>query len=426
MPAVVVVGAQWGDEGKGKVVDLYTRFADLVVRYAGGANAGHTLVVRGEKVILKLLPSGILHENKACIVAQGTVLDPGVILGEIEALETRGVGIRGRLTISDRAHVVLPTHKLADELEEKRTSGAIGTTKRGIGPTYQDKAARRGIRVGDLLRPEVLREKVAANVESWMPYFDKAGATPPSVDAIVAEYLAYGERLAPFVTDTGRAIDAVLKDGKKILFEGAQGTMLDIDHGTYPFVTSSSAIAGGACTGAGVGPTAIQKVVGISKAYATRVGGGPFPTELHGPEGDEIRTAGGEFGSVTGRPRRCGWVDVPALKLAVRVNGMSEIALTKLDVLTGRSEVRIAVAYDVNGERHDEPPYDGWDAITPVYESFPGWTEQLGACRSREDLPLNARKYVDRLEALVGCKIGLVSVGADREETAGLTNPFEG
>jgi adenylosuccinate synthase len=419
MPAVVVVGAQWGDEGKGKVVDLYTPFADLVVRYAGGANAGHTLVVRGEKVILKLLPSGILHENKQCIVAQGTVLDPGVILGEIEALETRGVGIRGRLTISDRAHVVLPTHKLADELEEKRTSGAIG-----IGPTYQDKAARRGIRVGDLLRPEVLRTKIEANVESWMPYFDKAGATPPSVDAIVAEYLVFGEKLAPFVADTGRAIAAVLKDGKKILFEGAQGTMLDVDHGTYPFVTSSSAIAGGACTGAGVGPTAIQKVVGISKAYATRVGGGPFPTELHGQEGDEIRTAGGEFGSVTGRPRRCGWVDVPALKLAVRVNGMSEIALTKLDVLTGRSEVRIAVAYDVNGERMDEPPYDGWDDIKPVYESYPGWTEQLGKCRSREDLPLNARKYVDRLEELVDCRIGLVSVGADREETAGLTNPF--
>lgn len=424
MPAVVVVGAQWGDEGKGKVVDLYTPFADLVVRYAGGANAGHTLVVRGEKVILKLLPSGILHEGKACIVAQGTVLDPAVILGEIDALESRGVGIRGRLSISDRAHVVLPTHKLADELEETRTSGAIGTTKRGIGPTYQDKAARRGIRVGDLLRRDVLRAKIEANLESWAPYFAKAGATPPSLDAMLADYLAHGEKLAPFVADTGRAIAKVLADGKKILFEGAQGTMLDVDHGTYPFVTSSSAIAGGACTGAGVGPTAIQKVIGISKAYATRVGGGPFPTELHGKEGDEIRIAGGEFGSVTGRPRRCGWVDVPALKLAVRVNGMSEIALTKLDVLTGRDELRIAVAYDVRGERMDEPPYDGWDDIAPVYETLPGWTEPLGDCKRREDLPLNARKYVDRLEELVGCKIGLVSVGPDREETAGLTNPF--
>ncbi len=424
MSAVVVVGAQWGDEGKGKVVDLYAPYADLVVRYAGGANAGHTLVVRGEKVVLHLIPSGILHPESTCIIAQGTVLDPVVVLHEIDALEQRGVSVRGRLWISDRAHVVLPQHRLLDELHEAKTGGAIGTTKRGIGPTYQDKAARRGIRIGDLLRPDRLRAKVEASLEGWAPFIAHLGGTVPDAATVARDYAALGERLRPFVVDAGRIVGDAVKQGKKLLMEGAQGTMLDLDHGTYPFVTSSSAISGGACTGAGIGPTAVSAVIGISKAYATRVGGGPFPTEMHGEEGEALRRAGGEFGATTGRPRRCGWLDAPALRLAVRVNGMTEIALTKLDVLTGRDELKICVGYEIGGVRHDEPPYDDWDAIVPVYETLPGWTEDITTCRTRADLPLHARRYVDRIEELVGCKVGVVSVGPDREQTADLRDPF--
>jgi len=424
MSAVVVVGAQWGDEGKGKVVDLYAPYADLVVRYAGGANAGHTLVVRGEKVVLHLIPSGILHPASVCVIAQGTVLDPNVLLEEIDALEKRGVSVRGRLWISDRAHVVLPQHRLVDELHEAKTGGAIGTTKRGIGPTYQDKAARRGIRMGDLLRTDVLRGKVEANLEGWSPVIAHLGGAQPDAAEISERYAALGERLRPFVRDTGRIVGDAVRGGQKLLMEGAQGTMLDLDHGTYPFVTSSSAISGGACTGAGIGPTAISAVIGISKAYATRVGGGPFPTELHGDEGEALRKAGGEYGATTGRPRRCGWLDIPALRLAVRVNGMTEIALTKLDVLTGRTELKICIGYDVDGVRHDEPPYDNWDAIVPVYETLPGWSEDVSRCRTRSDLPANARAYVDRIETLLGCDVGVVSVGPDREQTADLRDPF--
>ncbi|MFO0693597.1 MAG: adenylosuccinate synthase [Polyangiales bacterium] len=424
MPALVVVGAQWGDEGKGKVVDLYTPFADLVVRYAGGANAGHTLVVRGEKVILHLIPSGILHEGQNCVIAQGTVLDPAVLLQEIAALEQRGVSVRGRLLISDRAHVVLPVHKLVDELTEAKSGGKIGTTKRGIGPTYQDKAARRGVRFGDLQRPELLRQKLEANFAGWKPVVESMGGTLPDLEAVLAQYVDFAKQLAGFVSDTGVVVGEAVKRGDRILLEGAQGTMLDLDHGTYPYVTSSSAVSGGACTGAGIGPTAITKVIGISKAYATRVGGGPFPSELFGEEGDALRKAGHEFGSTTGRPRRCGWIDAPALRLAVRVNGMDEIALTKLDVLTGRDEIRICVAYEQNGQRLLEPPYEGWDDLRPVYETFPGWKEPIGGCRTRAELPENARRYLARLEELVGCRIGIVSVGPDREETADLVDPF--
>lgn len=424
MSAVVVVGAQWGDEGKGKVVDLYAPYADLVVRYAGGANAGHTLVVRGEKIVLHLIPSGILHPGSVCVIAQGTVLDPVVVLREIDALEQRGIGTSGRLFISDRAHVVLPQHRLIDELTEAKSGGAIGTTKRGIGPTYQDKAARRGIRIGDLLRPDVLLAKVQANLDGWAPVIAHLGGTMPDAKQIADDYAALGERLRPFVADAGRIVGDAVKQGKKLLMEGAQGTMLDLDHGTYPYVTSSSAISGGACTGAGIGPTVVSAVIGISKAYATRVGGGPFPTEMHGEDGEALRRAGGEFGATTGRPRRCGWLDVPALRLAVRVNGMTEIALTKLDVLTGRDELKICVGYDVRGVRHDEPPYDDWDAITAVYETLPGWKESITHCRTRADLPENARRYVDRIEELVGCKVGVVSVGPDREQTADLRDPF--
>jgi adenylosuccinate synthase len=425
MPALVVVGAQWGDEGKGKIVDLYTPFADLVVRFAGGANAGHTLVVNGEKVILHLIPSGILHQNTRCVVAQGTVLDPEVLLNEISQLASRGVSVEGRLFVSDRAHVVLPQHKAVDGLREtQKGDDAIGTTKRGIGPTYEDKVGRRGVRIGDLLRPALLREKVRANLESWSPTFEKLGGTLPSTDAVVSAYVELGERLRPYVCDTASIVHTSIQNDEKILLEGAQGTMLDIDHGTYPFVTSSNAVAGGACAGAGIGPTAIHKVVGISKAYATRVGGGPFPTELLGQTGDDLRNAGGEFGSTTGRPRRCGWLDVPALRMAARVNGMSEIALTKLDVLTGFAELKVCVAYALDGEELMEPPYDSLANVTPVYETLPGWTDDVSECRSRSELPENARRYIEAIESWVGVKVSLVSVGPDRDQTADLVDPF--
>jgi adenylosuccinate synthase len=425
MPALVVVGAQWGDEGKGKVVDLFTPHADLVVRFAGGANAGHTLVVGGEKVILHLIPSGILHEGQRCIVAQGTVLDPAVLLQELDALEARGVSVTGRVLVSDRAHVVLPQHKLIDGLRESAQGDrAIGTTKRGIGPTYEDKVARRGVRIGDLLRPALLREKLEANLNAWAPVITSLGGALPAVEPILTDYLALGERLREYICETAPLVAEAVRRGDRILLEGAQGTMLDIDHGTYPYVTSSHAVAGGACAGAGIGPTAITKVIGISKAYATRVGGGPFPTELLDDRGDALRNAGAEFGSTTGRPRRCGWLDVPALRLAVRVNGMDEIALTKLDVLSGLPELQLCVAYRLDGEELAEPPYDGLERVEPVYETMPGFEGDISGCRSREDLPEGARAYIARIEALVGCKVGVVSVGPDREQTADLVDPF--
>ncbi|MCA9530167.1 MAG: adenylosuccinate synthase [Myxococcales bacterium] len=423
MSAVVVVGAQWGDEGKGKVVDLYAPYADLVVRYAGGANAGHTLVVKGEKVILHLVPSGILHPGGRCVIAQGTVLDPEVLLAELEALAARGVQVEGRVLVSNRAHVVMPQHKLIDELRETGDQ-PIGTTKRGIGPTYEDKVARRGIRMGDLLDAGRLRPKLAQNIEAWRPFIEARGGEVPDAKAIAARYLEMGERLRPYIQDTATVVADAVRQGKRLLLEGAQGTMLDIDHGTYPFVTSSNAVAGGACAGAGIGPTVIDEVIGIAKAYATRVGGGPFPTELHGEAGDALRTAGAEFGSTTGRPRRCGWLDLPALRLAVRVNGMSEIALTKLDVLTGLDELKLCVAYELDGERLDEPPYDAFDRVVPIYETLPGWSESIQAVERREDLPDAARRYVERIETLAGCEIGIISVGPDRVHTADLRDPF--
>ncbi|NLE48097.1 MAG: adenylosuccinate synthase [Sandaracinaceae bacterium] len=424
MPALVVVGAQWGDEGKGKIVDLYTPFADLVVRFAGGANAGHTLVVGGEKVILHLIPSGILHEGSRCVVAQGTVLDPEVLLREIDELEARGVSVRDRLFISDRAHVVLPQHKLVDGLREaQRGDGAIGTTKRGIGPTYEDKVGRRGVRIGDLIRPSLL-EKIEENLEGWAPLVKTLGGELPDAQEVAKHFSELGERLRPFITDTAAIVHDAVKADRRILLEGAQGMMLDIDHGTYPFVTSSNAVAGGACAGAGIGPTAIEKVVGISKAYATRVGGGPFPSELLDETGDELRNAGGEFGSTTGRPRRCGWLDLPALRMAARVNGMSELALTKLDVLTGFKELKVCVAYELDGERLLEPPFDCLGNVKAIYETLPGWDEAIDGARSRNALPESARRYVELIEKEIGIPVSLISVGPDREQTISFEDPF--
>ena len=424
MTALVVVGAQWGDEGKGKVVDLYAPYAELVVRYAGGANAGHTLVVNGEKLILHLIPSGILHEETKCVVGQGTVIDPAVLLKEIRSLDERGVATKGRLLVSQRAHVVLPHHKSIDELREKRSGGAIGTTKRGIGPCYEDKVARRGVRMGDLLNPGRLRAKLESNLECWRPVALDLGGTLPTADEITTAYSELGQALSAYIGDAAAIVRAAVQADEKILLEGAQGTMLDIDNGTYPFVTSSNAVAGGACAGAGIGPTHIRRAIGIAKAYTTRVGGGPFPTELDDETGQRLRDAGAEYGSTTGRPRRCGWLDLVALRHAVAVNGLDEIAITKLDVLSAVPELKICVAYDLDGKRLSHPPYERVEDVVPVYETLEGWSEDLSGCRSRGDLPAAAQAYLSRIEKEAGCRVGVVSVGPDREDTADLSDPF--
>ncbi len=426
MSIVVIVGAQWGDEGKGKIVDLYTQHVDVVVRFGGGANAGHTLVVDGNKIVLHLIPSGVLHPKTRCVLAQGTVVDPAVLLREMDEIAARGLLGPGRLSISDRAHIVLPHHPLIDGLREGEAGkNAIGTTKRGIGPAYEDKIARRGVRMGDLLDRARLTDKVERNRAQWQPVILALGGKLPPLAETIDDYLAHGERLKPYITDTSRFVAEAIARKESILLEGAQGTMLDVDHGTYPFVTSSSTIAGGACAGAGIGPTVIDEVVGITKAYATRVGGGPFPTELHGDEGSRLREVGAEFGATTGRPRRCGWLDMPALRYAVRVNGIGSLALTKLDVLSGLGELRLCTAYELNGQTLSELPYDDFDKLVPVYETMPGWTEDITKCRSMNDLPVSARSYVARIEELAGCKIGLVSVGADRNETIMMHDPFK-
>jgi adenylosuccinate synthase len=431
MSAVVVVGAQWGDEGKGKVVDLLTEHADVVVRYAGGANAGHTLYVGDEKVVMRLVPSGILRPGVRCVLGQGMVVDPEVLVGELDELERRGRRAGDDLRVSERAHLILPYHGLVDGLREgaARAGEGIGTTKRGIGPAYEDKVARRGVPIGALRSPELLRRLVGRALEAWEPVVRALGGRPPSVDEACAPALAASARLLPLLDDASRLVDGAARAGRRVLLEGAQGTLLDVDHGTYPFVTSSSAVAGGACTGAGIGPGRISYVLGITKAYATRVGAGPFPTELDDATGERLRAAGGEFGSVTGRPRRTGWLDLPALRYAARVNGLDGLAVTKLDVLSGLPEVRVCVAYDTPAGRLDELPgaaYDDLSSLTPVYETLPGWGEGLSAARSLDELPGAARDYLRFVEDGAGVPLGLVSIGPRRGETIVLRNPFDG
>ncbi|WP_437599547.1 adenylosuccinate synthase [Sorangium sp. So ce590] len=426
MTAIVIVGAQWGDEGKGKVVDLYTESADLVVRYAGGPNAGHTLVVGGEKLIVRLIPSGILRANARCVMAQGMVVDPGVLVSEIDAVEARGCSTQGRLFVSDRAHLILPYHPLVDSLREAAAAdGArLGTTKRGIGPCYEDKASRRGARLGDLRDMKRLAQLVSRSIEAWTPTLRALGGEPPSLDAILEELTPLAKRITPLLADTSQLIDGALRRGERVLLEGAQGTLLDIDHGTFPFVTSSSAIAGGACVGAGVGPTRIRRVLGLAKAYCTRVGEGPFPTELGGALGERLRSVGGEYGSVTGRPRRTGWLDLPALRYAARVNGLDGIALTKLDVLTGMPELKVCVAYDTPSGRTREFPIDDIATAKPVLEPVTEWSESIDAARSMTELPAAARQYVELVERETGVPVDVVSVGADREATIVRRNAF--
>jgi len=429
MTTVVAVGAQWGDEGKGKIVDWLAPRADLVARFQGGNNAGHTLVVNGEQTVLHVVPSGILHPGSINLIGPGVVVDPGVLLDEIDKLTDRGVlGDPSRLRVSGRAHVILAWHVALDKArEESARGGAIGTTGRGIGPAYEDKVARRGVRVADLLHPESLADKIRAlapkkNFELTKFYDWK----PVDVDALVERCIEWGRRLEPYVDHTGRILDNALREGRSVLFEGAQGTFLDIDHGTYPYVTSSNCVAGAVCAGSGIGPTRIDRVLGITKAYTTRVGGGPFPTELDDAVGARLRKMGDEFGATTGRPRRCGWLDVVMLRESVVVNGLTDLAINKLDILSGFSEIPVAVRYRIDGKLTSDFPMtlDEVARAEAVYETMPGWTEDVSAVRSFQDLPDNARRYVEKVEALVDVPVAFISVGPGRDETICRTDPF--
>jgi len=420
MPAIVLVGAQWGDEGKGKATDLLGSRVDAVVKFNGGNNAGHTIVIGTEKYALHLLPSGILTPGCRPVIGNGVVVDLGVLFEELDALEARGVDTSG-LLVSGSAHVITSYNRTLDKVTERFLGSArIGTTGRGIGPTYADKMARIGIRVQDLFDEDVLRAKVsgALNLKNQILvkiYNRKA----VEVDAVVDELLGYVERLRPMVADTALLLDRMLSEGKTVVLEAGQATLLDVDHGTYPYVTSSNATAGGACTGSGIPPTRISRVIAVVKAYTTRVGEGPFPTELLDEKGELLRTAGAEFGTTTGRPRRCGWFDAVIARYATRVNGVSDFVLTKLDVLTGMDEVPVCVAYDVDGVRHDELPMNQVDfaRAVPIYETFPGWHEDISKARTLDDLPRNARDYVAALEKMIKAPISAVGVGPGREET---------
>jgi adenylosuccinate synthase len=430
MANVVIVGTQWGDEGKGKVVDLCTQFASYIVRFQGGNNAGHTLVVEGKKFILHLIPSGILHPKKVCCIGNGVVVDPGVLLGEIEKLRAHPIHVApDNLVISWQAHVIMPYHREIDRAREVRKGkGKIGTTGRGIGPCYEDKVGRMGVRMHDLVHADRLTEKLKENLEEKNFYLERfLGVSPLSFEAIRDEYLAYGERLRPYVGNVAALLDEAQRQGKNILFEGAQGTTLDVDHGTYPYVTSSSTVAGNACCGSGIGPTRIDSVVGITKAYTTRVGGGPFPTELTDAVGAHLQEKGVEFGSTTGRPRRCGWLDLVVVKNAARLNGLSSLAITKLDVLTGLDKVRIAVSYAKDATDSVTFPTDCFlmEQCEPSYLELPGWSENIAAARRFSDLPANAQRYLRTIEELTETPLTIISVGAGREQTITLKNPFE-
>jgi adenylosuccinate synthase len=420
MPAnVVVVGAQWGDEGKGKVVDSLAEHFDIVARYQGGANAGHTVYVNGKRFILQLLPTGIVRPNKTAVIGNGVVVDPEALLCEIKTLEGNGVRVNGRLLISDRAHLILPYHRAHEvAAEEARGVGKIGTTAKGIGPSYEDKAGRRGLRAGDLRHPELFRrrcsEVVAEKNRIASALFGGAALDPV---ALADQCLEVAPQIVPFLADVSAYLNAEIGRGKRVLFEGAQGTLLDLDHGTYPFVTSSSASAGGACTGTGVGPTRIQSVVGVSKAYATRVGSGPFPTEAKGPEGEKIRERGGEYGAVTGRPRRCGWFDVPAARYSARVNHLDALIITKLDILDNLSEIPVGLEYEYQGKRFlDFPPdVDTLEGVEVHYRLLPGWLESTFGLKDFSKLPPKAKDYLHFLSSQVGVEIAMVSTGPERD-----------
>ncbi|HUG44330.1 MAG TPA: adenylosuccinate synthase [Acidobacteriota bacterium] len=419
MSNAVVVGTQWGDEGKGKIVDLLMDRFDIVARYQGGHNAGHTVIIDGRKYVLHLIPSGVLRPDKVCVIGNGVVVDPFALLEEAEMLQE--FALNGRLLVSNRAHLILPYHRALEAAEESRLAeGQIGTTLRGIGPCYEDKMARRGVRLAELFSPETFRAKVESNVEFANRILSKVyGAPALEADRIVDSYLAISDRIRPFAADTAEYLGGAVRNGRSVLFEGAQGALLDVDHGTYPFVTSSNATAGGACTGAGVGPGAIDGVIGISKAYTTRVGAGPFPTELADRLGELIRARGAEFGASTGRPRRCGWFDAAVVRYSGLINGLDTLAITKLDVLDELDEIQVCIGYRNRGKRLDSFPagIEELRQVEPIYETLPGWKSDTSQVRRLEDLPSAARLYLQRLAELAEVEVSIISTGPDRKET---------
>ncbi|MGN2243701.1 adenylosuccinate synthase [Frateuria sp. GZRR33] len=426
--SVVILGAQWGDEGKGKIVDLLTERVSAVARFQGGHNAGHTLVIKGKKTVLHLIPSGILRDDALCLIGNGVVLSPEALIHEIAELEAQGVDVRSRVKISPATPLIMPYHIAVDKAREAAAGkGAIGTTGRGIGPAYEDKVARRSIRVADLMYPHELPAQIKAAVEyhnfiltQWLK------AEPVDYQKVLDDALAWGEYIRPMVDDVATILHDVRAEGGNILYEGAQGALLDIDHGTYPYVTSSNTTVGGALAGTGVGAGDIDYVLGICKAYATRVGGGPFPTELNDEMGERLRKVGNEFGASTGRPRRCGWIDLVALKRAVQINGINGLAITKLDVLDGLPSIKVCVAYEYRGKRRELAPLDadGWAECKPVYLEFPGWEESTAGIRDWNKLPAAARAYLRAVEELSGCRLAIVATGADRDDTIVLDDPF--
>lgn len=431
MSSVVVVGTQWGDEGKGKVVDLLTHYADYVVRFQGGNNAGHTLVVDGKQYIFHIIPSGILYEKKFCMIGNGVIIDPSVFIEELDDLQKNDLPVTpARLMISENAHLIMPYHKSLDHAKEEALAEGkkIGTTGRGIGPCYMDKVGRTGIKAGDLLDDTLFREKLAVSVEEKNFLLTKKfNGEPVSFETIYSSFMKYAEKITPFIGNVSVELDKARKADKNILFEGAQGTQLDIDHGTYPFVTSSNTIAGNACNGAGFGPAHIDSVIGILKAYTTRVGEGPFPSELFDETGDQLQKKGGEFGATTGRKRRCGWLDGVVANDAVRLNGVTGLAITKLDVLSGQSTLKIATEYDLDGKRLSAMPSNINQAarVQPCYEDIKGWQEEIRDVTDFDELPTAAKEYIKRIEDMTGIGAAIVSVGPDRKETLLLKNPFD-
>lgn len=419
MSVTIIVGAQWGDEGKGKIVDMLSEKIDIVARYQGGANAGHTVCIGDKNYVLHLIPSGIFHKKVQCVIGNGVVIDPVALMEEIKMIESFGIKIKDRLFISHNAHLIMPYHKLLDSIREEG-SQKIGTTGRGIGPAYIDKYMRTGIRVVDLLDRKELREKLTRNIQEKNQILSKLyGKTELDVDKIVDEYQKFDSMVDPYITDTTSFLNAALRKKKKILAEGAQGALLDVDHGTYPFVTSSNPTSGGACTGLGIPPTAVKDIVGITKAYTTRVGNGPFPTELQNHTGETLRATGHEFGATTGRPRRCGWLDMVSLKYSIMVNGINKIALTKLDVLDDFDEVSICTAYSIDGKESTAFPTDvlTLEKAKPVYKAYKGWKKQISKTTKWKNLPANCAKYVETIERLAGVPVSIVSVGARRDQT---------
>lgn len=415
----IILGAQWGDEGKGKIIDLLSESADIVVRYQGGANAGHTVCFNGKTYILHLLPSGVFHPNVTCVIGNGVVLDPIALLDEIEMVRTAGVDISERFLISHNAHLIMPYHKLLDRLYEQGED-KIGTTGKGIGPAYVDKYARIGVRVADLLDVDILRKKLRKNIELKNEILEKIyGVQKFNIDKMINEYIEFGKKISQFVIDTAIYLNKAISERKKILLEGAQGALLDVDHGTYPYVTSSNPTAGGASTGSGIPPMRINGVIGVIKAYTTRVGEGPFPTELKDELGDYIRRKGNEYGATTGRPRRCGWLDIVSLRYSIMINGIQNLALTKLDVLSELDEIKICVAYEINGKKLENFPTNPTilENVTPVYERFKGWKRGISNVKSYSEFPSETREFIEAIEELTEVKISIISIGPDRKQT---------